>query len=215
MKAAIITGILLGFLSVLGLAGFYPWVDHPRPISRTEVLPNGGRSETFMVRLPADRIAVAAGQVFSGPRGQQFPDDLLSSASLESGGLAAEHFKLRDGAGEVVGLAVRHVTSLEEREEAAWTLLLPSRGALWLAGAEDRELISRTLEAQGYRPDSGAFAMDVRVEATGGSGQIAGGSREFEDLIGTYEEEWRLTGVTDTGALRGTVVLRTITRKGS
>lgn len=215
MKAAIITGVVLGLSGVIGLVGFYPWVDHPRPISRTEVLPNGGRSENFMIRLPADRIAVAADRVFAGPRGQQFPEDLLSTASLESGGLAAEHFKLRDGAGEVVGLAVRHVTALAAGEQAAWSLLLPSRGVLWLAGEEDRDLITRTLEAQGYRPNSGAFATDVRVEATGGSGQIFGGSREFEDLVGTYEEEWRLTGVTDTGALRGTVVLRTVTRKGS
>lgn len=215
MKAAIITGVLLGFSGVIALAGFYPWVDHPRPISRTEVLPNGGRSENFTIRLPADRIAVAADQVFAGPRGQQFPEDLLSAASLESGGLAAEHFKLRDGAGEVVGLAVRHVTVLPTGEHTAWSLMLPSRGALWLAGEEDRNLIASTLESQGFRPNSGAFATDIRVEATGGTGQVFGGSREFKDLVGSYEEEWRLTGVTDTGALRGTVLLRTITRKGS
>ena len=41
------------------------------------------------------------------------------------------------------------------------------------------------------------------------------GRDEFEKLDGSYKEVWKVTGVSETGELRGTIELNTVTRRGS
>ena len=72
MKSLFISGVIIGFAAVLAAAFYYPWVDHVRIPSRTSVQANGGRVEQFLVRLPADRVAVVA-NAQSGARLTAFP----------------------------------------------------------------------------------------------------------------------------------------------
>src|SRR5690606_2044880 len=206
MRAAFIAGFLLCLAGVLALAAYAPWVRHPRLDSLTQVVPNGGRAERFLIRLPADEIA-AAGTAENGLIGNKRGGDL----GLEGPAWRSEQFKLRDADGNVIGVAARHWTQLSDGSAVAWALVIPSRGALLLSGAgETREEIDSALRRGGY----GAGAWSGQVElAIGGrerSGGVLAGSDEFDGLMGDYRERWSLSGVLDDGGLRGTVELDTV-----
>jgi len=185
LKALFISGVLLGFAVVIAAAGFYPWIDHPRGISRTEVRPNGGRHEAFIVRLPDDRIASLAPAGAGGSAAEQviaLPPELSGSA------LQIDHFKVRDIAGDVIGVAARHALELPGGPAITWSITVPARGALHLVG--------------GPSPAEGG---DAQLFA----GTIAGGSREFASLSGEYLERWQVTGVDPGGNLQATIELDT------
>ena len=57
MKIVFLLAILGGFGGTLAGAHFVPWLKHARLPSHTSVVANGGRSEQFVIRLPADRLA--------------------------------------------------------------------------------------------------------------------------------------------------------------
>jgi hypothetical protein len=212
MKAAFWLGSILGFVGLLAAAHFVPWVAHARLPSHTSVVANGGRAEQFLIRLPADRIG-AAGRAATGLRaGEESAVSL--PPELEAAPLLVEHFKVRDSAGNVIGIAARHWSSDADEAETAWSLLIPSRGALLLTGPGEAEgAIDRAVRNAGHVPGrEWSGNVEVRI---GGEGKVAGGSEEFGGLEGRYTEVWQLTGVAEDGALRGTIRLDTVTFSGS
>ena len=58
------------------------------------------------------------------------------------------------------------------------------------------------------RPWRGQLAVTVGGEGAL-SGQVTGGSREFEGLVGSYMEQWAISGVSQSDELRGTISLQT------
>jgi hypothetical protein len=211
MKGAFIVGLLVGFGGLLGAAA-YPWVDHPRVSSRTGVVANGGRTEAFVIRLPADRILVR-GDLAAGLR---YPGQTQIGPAFGSPSLLAEHFKVRDSAGEVIGIASRHVVQTQAGAETAWCLVFPGRGAVWLVGAADPTAPQRALDSAGYQPGD-AFSGDLRLVIAQAdadrSGGLVAGRQEFKNLTGDYLESWQISGVSTTGDLLGTIRLDTVTRQ--
>ena len=192
-------------------AGFFPWVDHPRLPSRTSVVPNGGRTEAFLIRLPADQIALY---------GDQRVASASATAPQEDGpkgmDLLAEHFKVRDAGGDVVGVAGRHVVNTPQGPVTTWVVALPSRGSIWLEGSADPDRVRRSLASSGYVPGSD-YRGEIRwslqdVEDPSRSGAVLSGSGEFRGLAGHYLEEWQISGVDGDGTLQGTIRLETVTR---
>ena len=211
MKGAFIVGLIVGFGGLLGAAA-YPWVDHPRVSSRTGVVANGGRTESFVIRLPADRILVR-GDLAAGIR---YPEQAQTGPAFESPSLLAEHFKLRDSAGEVVGIASRHVVQIQSGAETAWCLVFPGRGAVWLVGTADPTAPQRALEQAGYQAGE-TFSGDLRLVIAQAdadrSGAVVAGRQEFKNLSGDYLESWQISGVSTSGDLLGTIRLDTVTRQ--
>ncbi|HSG65255.1 MAG TPA: hypothetical protein VLD39_09640 [Gammaproteobacteria bacterium] len=213
LKTLFITGILLGFAAVVGAAGFYPWVDHPRVVSRTQVLPNGGRREDFIVRLPVDHVASLGTEDF-GLGSAAFPAALELPDELATVPLQLDHFKVRDAGGNVIGIASRHALVIGSSTAVAWSITVPSRGAIWLVGAMQPSQLEASFATIGYQPgESWTGELDVSLDGgpEGTSGRVAGGSDEFKALGGSYVERWHITGIGDTGELRGTIELNTTT----
>ena len=210
MKVAFWLGWVVGFGGLLAGAHFYPWVAHARLPSQTTVVANGGRAEQFLIRLPVDRIG-AAGGAGTGLRGSPEAAGVrLPRAGQE---LRIEHFKIRDSAGNVIGLAARHWSVAPDGPAVAWSLLVPSRGALMLtAPGENGEAVDVALQRAGYRAGAD-WESDVRIELARGEdgARIVAGSDEFEALQGRYTETWHVTGSDARGELRGTIVLDTVT----
>ena len=215
MKFTFLFALLLGFGGVLAAGHFLPWGVHVRLPSQTRVVANGGRSERFVIRLPVDRVA-AAGAKAAGLRAENGAGALPPELTAEP--LLVEHFKLRDAGGNVVGLAARHWSGDAKAAGTAWSLMIPSRGALLLtAPGEARAALDAALRNSGYSPGS-AWTGEVRVAfANEGTDTaiVAAGSDEFAGLDGRYSELWTITGVSDAGELRGTIEIDTITRHGS
>ncbi|HET8699619.1 MAG TPA: hypothetical protein VFO94_19190 [Gammaproteobacteria bacterium] len=218
MKTAFIVAVLLGFSGVLAAAHFVPWMGHARLPSQTEVVATGGRAEQFLIRLPVDRIG-ASGAAASPLRTSRGSASTALPAELDSKQLLVEHFKVRDAAGNVIGVAARHWSSDGRGMGTAWSVLIPSRGAMLLTAPGDaKTALDGALQKAGYRPGTAwsGVASAVAVELTPrDGGEVAAGSDEFEQLDGSYREIWKVTGVSETGELRGTIELDTVTRRGS
>ncbi len=210
MKGAFLVGLLLGLGGLLGVAA-YPWVDHERLPSRTGVVANGGRTEAFVIRLPLDRILVRGDL----PAALRYPESGPTGPDLGTA-LLAEHFKFRNAAGDVVGIASRHVVQNSGDATASWALTFPSRGTVWFAGAADPNGPQRALQAAGYQPGD-TFSGDLRLvlgeSAAGRTGLLVAGRQEFANLTGEYLESWQISGVSSEGELRGTIRLDTVTRQ--
>jgi hypothetical protein len=178
---------------------------------------NGGRSERFLIRLPADRL-VAGGSAGMGIRGQAYPSGLAMSEPASDRPFLLEHYKLRDADGKVIGLAIRHWTTTPgDKAAAAWCLVLPGRGALFLdAQTDSADRVDAALRRAGYSgasPWSGS--LEVQPASNGaGEGRVVAGTGEFAGLQGRYAETWSLTGANPSGGLRGTIELSTITYEG-
>lgn len=213
MKAAFWIGVLLGFGGLLAAAHYVPWFEADRVPARTSVVANGGRAETFVIHLPADRVD-AFGSADAGLRAVA-PPDAGSDVSFGAA-LLVEHFKVRDTGGKVIGIAARHWTPTAVATEAAWSLLIPGRGALYLASpGEARAAVDTALRASGHVAGK-AWSGDVDVAMSGGDrGNVVAGSAEFEGMTGRYSEVWNLTGVEPTGELRGTIRIETVTYAGT
>ena len=220
MRTAFFIAVLLGFSGVLAAAHFVPWMRHARLPSQTEVVATGGRAERFLIRLPVDRIE-ASGVAASPLRAPAGGPGIALPSELSVKPLLVEHFKVRDAAGNVIGLAARHWNSDGRGAGSAWSVLIPSRGALLLtAPGEGKAALDGALQKAGYHPGSAWSATTampvVNVELTPrDGGEVTAGSDEFEKLDGSYKEIWKVTGVSETGELRGTIELDTITRRGS
>lgn len=210
LKSVFITGVVLGLAAVTGGAGFYPLIDHLRLDSRTQALPNGGRGENFLIRLPVDRIVGVGTEGLSlGAVG--FPAGLELPVTLAAQPLQIDHFKVRDTTGNVIGVAARHFVALEDTAAVAWSITIPSRGSLWLTGAVDPQSVDTAVSGIGYQPgESWSGDLELFMGDAAESGLARGGSDEFGGLAGTYTERWNVTGIGDAGELRGTIALNTI-----
>ncbi|MFO7285778.1 MAG: hypothetical protein C0P79_002895 [Gammaproteobacteria bacterium] len=209
MRATFVLGVLLGLAGVLAAARFVPWVGPDRVPSHTTVVSNGGRAETFVIRLPADRIAVAGGEE-AGLRA-------FGAAAAEPGSVLVEQFKVRDREGQVIGVAARHRDPMGGASGAAWLLVVPGRGTMLLTGdAEPARALDNALSSAGRRAGE-AWSGEVRVvfPRPPSNGRILGGTHEFAGLEGTYTETWTITGVGESGELRGTIELATVTVRGT
>lgn len=212
LKVTFISGIFFGLAAVVSGAGFYPWIDHERLESQTQVVPNGGRSEAFFIRLPVDRVASLGTEGFA-PGAAAFPAALALPDSLGSQPMQIDHFKVRDSGGNVIGVASRHTVDLADSAAVAWSVSFPSRGALWLVGQFDPAAFDAAVAGLGYQPyEAWAGDLDFRVgDPQSSSGEVRGGTSEFSALTGTYTERWHITGVGNAGELRGTIELDTTT----
>jgi hypothetical protein len=209
MRRLFILGLLAGFAGTLAGAHFFPWVGHARLPSQTSVVANGGRAERFVIRLPADRIRTVA---VDGPRS---PAAALGGAAAGRAPLL-EHFKVRDRAGNVVGIAARHWSESADGATTTWALVFPARGAIVLAHpGEQRDAIATALQdrslAAGAQSDAEVRLAVVDDAATTRS---IVGLREFEGLDIRYTEAWSVTGIDENGQIRGTIELDTVSQRG-
>ncbi|MGD2167794.1 MAG: hypothetical protein PVF63_06770 [Gammaproteobacteria bacterium] len=210
MKFLIIFGFLLGFGGVLAAAGLAPIAIHERIDSKTSVANNGGRLETFIIRLPADRIA-SAGSV--GPRRSVIdPVTRIESPAVPADSeFMIEQFKLRNIDGEVIGVAMRHWTLADGASAGTWSVSIPSRGTLvWNADGDAPAILSAAIASAGVQSGA-AWQGELPVPLTGdqNSGQVVTGTEEFDGSTGFVEEIWDITGVGDKGEIRGTISLNT------
>jgi len=218
MKAVFAIGVVIGLAGVLAGAGLFPWIDHPRLPSRTQVVANGGRAEQFVVRLPVDKIATIGTREL-GVRANPYPASAVLPEDLQAEPLLLEHFKVRDTEGSVIGVAVRHTTSPGQGAATAWAITVPSRGTLRLAGTEEPAGLDAAIAAVGGVENQSwagdlRFAMTAEPTEEARGGRVVGGSGEFSGLGGAYSETWLITGVGEDGELRGTIELSTVTYQG-
>jgi hypothetical protein len=194
MKRLLLLGFVLGLAGTLATAYFAPWVEYQRYRSPAEVVPNVGRVEQFVVRLPTDRIGA--------------PIEDLPAARLE-------HFKLRDADGNVIGVAARHQTTLTGGDETAWLLAIPSRGTLTLASAASASgtTIESRVAARGLTAgDNAEPELSIDFGAPARSVSATG---EFSGIDFQLVETWVVTGIEDNGQIRGTLHLNTTGRRSS
>jgi hypothetical protein len=210
--------VALGVALTIALAAVYPLPENERFRSSIAVIPDGGRQESFTIQWPQDRLqpALAASNL-----------EVAGGAAVlrvdGAPGASAEVFRLRDMAGNVVGLAsrstsVRGAPGGVVAEGSDWVLLLPSRGAVFMTQANARDVAPRTLARGSTVPaadDVGFWAgtTSVRISAgpaAGGAGRVVGGTGEFDGLQGSYDETWELeeAGAVD-GITRGRITLDT------
>ena len=217
MKATFSIAAVCGFVGVLAAAHYVPWVAHARLPSQTTVVANGGRAEQFVIRLPADRIA-GGGSTAAGLRAGLQPGTMQLPPEVMAKPMLMEHFKVRDSAGNVIGIAARHWSADTRGVGTAWSVLIPSRGALLLtAPGETGAALDAALKKAGYNAGSawsGELKLELAPDGDDG-GVVAGGTEEFAGLGGRYSEVWTVTGIGENGELRGTIELNTITRRGS
>jgi hypothetical protein len=212
MKIVFLLAILAGFGGTLAGAHFVPWLKHARLPSHTSVVANGGRSEKFMIRLPADRIAATDGQV-GGMRSSGIKAPMALPAKFVAEPLLVEHFKVRDAEGNVVGVAARHWSGSGAGPTTTWSVLIPSRGAFVLnAAGEARGALESALRSGGYSAGK-AWSGQVVVPMIpqGEPGVVAAGTGEFEGLAGSYTEAWMVAAVDEQGQLSGTIEINTVT----
>jgi hypothetical protein len=214
MKIVFLVAILGGFVGTLAGAHFVPWLAHARLPSHTSVVANGGRSEQFLIRLPADRIGASDGEA-AGLRGGTGEGAMPLPAKFVAEPLLVEHFKVRDAAGSVIGVAARHWSGSGAGATTTWSILIPSRGAFVLnAPGEARGALEAALRPGGY---SAGKVWDGQVAVAmipqGGEGSVATGSGEFNGLIGSYTESWTLAAVDENGRVSGTIALDTVTSR--
>jgi len=127
--------------------------------------------------------------------------------------LLVEHFKVRDSAGSVIGVAARHWSGSGE-STSTWSVLIPSRGALVMSGrGEERGALEAALRSRGYNAGK-EWSGDAKVSMTRDTGGVvAAGTGEFQGMIGTYTETWTVAAVDEDGKVSGTIELATVTSR--
>jgi hypothetical protein len=213
MKTVFGFAIVLGFGGTLAAAHFVPWLSHARLPSHTSVVANGGRSEQFLIRLPADRIA-ATDAAAGGLRSLTGHGAMVLPAKFVTEPLLVEHFKVRDADDNVVGVAARHWSDNGSGATTTWSLLIPSRGAMiFSAPGEQRGALESALKAGGQTPGKPWDGVVTVAMTPPNEGLIAAGTGEFAGLSGNYTESWTVAGVDEAGQVDATVELNTITRR--
>lgn len=210
MKFLLILGFLLGFGGIMTAAGLAPIAGHERVASRSSVANNGGRLETFIIRLPADRIA-ATGSVSESAFAVDPLTGIEPPAELANSPFVVEQFKLRNIAGDVIGIAMRHWTSADDESASGWTVSIPSRGTLvWGSTGNAPAILASALAGVGVQNGiAWQGELSVPFARDENEGQVLAGTEEFAGGTGFVEEVWDISGVGGTGELRGTITLNT------
>ncbi|WP_405224627.1 hypothetical protein [Lentisalinibacter sediminis] len=205
MKKTFLLGLLLGIGGAVWLAGWYPFVDPVRFASDSGVARNGGRTESFHVQIPEDRVLGVAALGSAAP---SVPAGLSLPAAAGDG--AVEIYKLRNASGKVIGLASRIGGGAGDYID--WTLMLPARGALFLTAAGP-EVSPHALTLAGAAADPAAQSSMLPMFEM--LGDVAGGSGEFAGIAGSFSEEWNLSGRDAEGRLVGDIEIMTLTQIGT
>jgi len=203
LKKTFLLGLLLGIGGAVWLAGWYPFVDPVRFASESGVARNGGRTESFHIQIPEDRVlgAASAGSAApSVPAGLSLPE--------AAGDGAVEIYKLRNASGKVIGLASRIRGG--DNAYTDWTLMLPARGALFLSAAGP-EVSPHAMARAGADP----AARSPKSPMFETLGDVAGGSGEFTGFFGSFSEEWDVSGRDAEGRLVGDIEIMTLTQIGT
>jgi hypothetical protein len=214
MKTLFRIAILSGFGGTLAGAHFVPGLEHVRLPSHTSVIANGGRSEQFSIRVPADRIAATDGEA-AGLRRVGGAGAMALPTAFAAEPLHVEHFKVRDAAGSVVGVAARHWNASGPAPATTWSVLLPSRGAIVLsAPGEARGALEAALRSRGYSSGKAwEGQVDLQMVPQDGVGVVVTGTGEFDGLVGNYTEAWTVAAVDENGGVSGTIEIDTITSR--
>lgn len=221
MSRSVLLPFLAGVVVAVAVAVLLPLPEHPRFPSRISVQADGGRQEDFVIRWPADRIVL--------PRNERDPQASIAAAGAavleDTAGqrVSAELFRLRDSAGNVVGVASRMAgiggAMGTGRSSSGWMLVIPARGTLFLAQGDAADVTARERVSGGVprviAPAQAAafWAGGSRYRVTGGAsgqGTILRGTREFDRLVGNYTETWAVGEVNADGSATGTITLSTI-----
>jgi hypothetical protein len=214
---------LAGLATVILAARFLPLPDHERFRSHIEVLPNGGRTEGFIIRWPQDRISLTDDSVATIPTGTVGAVVFEGAQTMTA---VAEVFRLRDIEENVIGIASRiagRVTGqrINSASVSNWMLMIPGRGTFFLA-QEDSVDVSPVRQAGDTRQymvpsESPSFwSKGSRFQissgpAPEGRGRIVHGSEEFMGLSGTYTEIWELKRVSGDDRTEGQIFISTLT----
>jgi len=168
-----------------------------------------------VIRLPADRIH-ALGSATAGLRSRGFPAPATIPGEDATALPLLEHFKVRDSAGNVIGIAARHWTATPSGPRTSWTLTIPSRGSLVLAApGEAPGVVDAALTDRGYTSGSPwSGELSLAMVGDGATAESVVGSREFAGLDVAYTETWNITGIGESGEIRGTIELDTVSRRG-
>jgi hypothetical protein len=213
MKVLFLLAFIGGFGGTLAGVHYAPWLKHARLPSIASVVANGGRAEQFLIRLPADRLAATDGAA-GGLRAQGANGAMLLPARFVTEPLLIEHFKVRDSAGNVVGVAARHWNGGGPAPTTTWSVLIPSRGALVLsAPGESRGALEAALRTRGYSAGEDWDGQVAVPMVRDGEGTVAAGTGEFDGLAGTYSETWTVAAVDESGKVSGTIELGTVTSR--
>ena len=232
MKRTFIISFVAGLLVVAVLAATWPLPTHPRIRSLISVAADGGRQEEFVIHWPDDRIArpgEPAREAGAGVAGSVAGAVVLEDSAGNRA--SAELFRLRDAEGNVIGIAGRlagtgGAIADPRRSASNWLLVIPSRGALFMAQSDVMDTTIREhVTADGpvvLAPlQSREFWVErtkVRVTASappGGpapaTGRVLHGTEEFAGLQGSFTESWHLEKSAPDGSTRGRIVLSTTT----
>jgi hypothetical protein len=233
MKRLFVIAFVAGLLAVALAANFWPLPQHLRYRSITSVPADGGRQEEFVIHWPEDRIA-RPGQNASGlPAAAAVGAAVLEDSAGRR--VSAELFRLRDTEDNVIGVAGRlagtgGAIADAGRSASNWLLVIPSRGALFLAQSDAQDTTVREgLAAEGVvalapaqaagfwtdRPRIRITAPAPAVDGPATTGRVLQGTSEFAGLRGSFTETWDLVEVNADGSTRGRILLSTITVGGN
>lgn len=233
MKRLFIIAFVIGLLVVVVAATLWPAPQHLRYRSLISVAPDGGRQEDFVIRWPEDRIARP------GEAHAELPAAAVVGAAVleDTAGrrVSAEVFRLRDTEDNVIGIAGRlagtgGAIADPGRSASNWLIVIPSRGALFLAQTDQSDTTVReqlTIDgsvalapahAAGFWTDRSRFRVTASVPGATRSpttGEVLRGTSEFAGLKGSFTETWELEEAGADGSTRGRIVLSTHTAAGN
>ena len=207
---------------MLAAAAIFPLPVHERFPSLIEVLTNGGRSESFVIHWPEDRLQLA-GELEGATVNEA--DGIAVLAPRRSRPVATEMFRLRDSEDRVIGIASRLTGRMpgrrgRERSASSWTLMIPSRGILMLTQDNGANVgpvkVGGRWVAAVDSPGFWATGSRYRISAgpaPGGRGRLLGGTGEFQLLVGEYSEVWELEELAANQRSEGTILLTTVSAR--
>ena len=214
--------VMVGVALTLATAAFYSLPVHERFPSRIEVLTNGGRSETFVINWPEDRLDLN-GELDGAA--VNAVDGITVLAPRRRAPVAAEVFRLRNSEDRVIGLASRLTGRVpgrrgRERSVSNWTLMIPSRGIMMLTQDNGADVGPVRVGGQWLAvvdsPGFWATGSRYRISAgpaPGGRGRVLGGTGEFAELGGEYSEVWELEELAANQRSEGRIQLSTVTER--
>jgi hypothetical protein len=229
MKRLFIIAFVVGLLAVVLAATLWPLPQHLRYRSITSVPADGGRQEEFVIHWPEDRIARPGENASSLPAAAAVGAAVLEDSAGRR--VSAELFRLRDTEDNVIGVAGRlagtgGAIADPGRSATNWLLVIPGRGALFLAQSDVQDTTVREgIAAEGTLAlppaQAAAFWTDrprIRITAPAPAGdgpattgKVLRGTSEFAGLRGSFIETWDLEEVNADGSTRGRILLSTIT----
>ena len=228
MKRLFVLAFVAGLLAVALAATFWPLPQHLRYHAITSVPLDGGRQEEFVIHWPEDRIARPSERKAGLPATAAVGATVIEDTAGHR--VSAELFRLRDAEDNVIGVAGRLVgtggaIADPGRSASNWLIVIPSRGALFLAQSDIfdttvREELADTgrvllapAQTAGFWTDRPRIRVTAPAPPGGGAdttGRVLRGTSEFAGLRGSFTETWDLEEVNADGSTRGRILLSTL-----